>query len=56
LLSTKDAVATTTHGQTFASVVERDLVFGAQWHPEKSGPLGLSVLANFVNSTAARSC
>lgn len=56
LLATDDAVATTTHGRTFASVVERGLVFGAQWHPEKSGPLGLAVLANFVQLTAARSC
>lgn len=40
--------ATTTHGNTFASVVERDRVFGTQWHPEKSGDTGLQVLRNFV--------
>jgi glutamine amidotransferase len=42
-------VATTTHGTTFASVVERDRVCGAQWHPEKSGDVGLAVLRAFVH-------
>lgn len=43
-----DCVATTTHGETFASVVERGRVFGAQWHPEKSSDTGLAVLRTFV--------
>ncbi len=42
------AVATTTHGREFASTVEEDRVFGVQWHPEKSGAVGLAVLSNFV--------
>jgi glutamine amidotransferase len=41
-------VATTSHGGTFASVVERGRVFGVQFHPEKSGEIGLRVLANFL--------
>lgn len=43
-----DAVATTTYGGTFAAVVERGQVCGVQFHPEKSGDMGLRVLANFL--------
>jgi len=42
-------VALTTHGVPFASVVEQGLVFGAQFHPEKSGDVGLRMLKNFMN-------
>ena len=43
--------ATTSHGATFASVVESGLVFGTQFHPEKSGRAGLRILANFLDIT-----
>ena len=43
-----DTVATTSHGAEFTAVVERGCVFGAQFHPEKSGDTGLRLLANFV--------
>lgn len=45
---TEDTVATTTHGMAFASVVARGRVFGAQWHPEKSGATGLQLLRTFT--------
>jgi imidazole glycerol-phosphate synthase subunit HisH len=47
---TGDATAVTTHGATFASAVERGHVFGVQFHPEKSGEVGLHVLQNFLNA------
>ncbi len=46
---TRVAAATTEHGARFASVVEKDLVFGVQFHPEKSGETGLRVLRSFVD-------
>jgi imidazole glycerol phosphate synthase glutamine amidotransferase subunit len=41
-------VAETTHGATFASVVGRGRLLGVQFHPERSGTLGLRLLSNVV--------
>lgn len=46
-----DCVATTTHGQTFAAIVQRDHVAGIQFHPEKSGDAGILMLRNFIQMT-----
>jgi len=43
-----DVAATTPYGVEFASVISRDNVFAAQFHPEKSQHVGLQLLSNFV--------
>jgi glutamine amidotransferase len=45
----KVIVATTEYGKEFASVINKDNVWGVQFHPEKSGDLGLMVLKNFIS-------
>jgi glutamine amidotransferase len=48
-----DVVGTAVYGASFASVAERDDVFGVQFHPEKSGAAGLRLLSNFAGICAA---
>ena len=48
-----DTVAACTHGEPFAAVVSRGRVSGAQFHPERSGPAGARLLANFLGVAAA---
>ena len=48
-----DALGTATYGEEFTSAVANGLVYGVQFHPEKSGRHGLRLLANFARICAA---
>lgn len=43
-----DSVGLTTHGYAFPSVVQRENVMGAQFHPEKSHRFGMKLFENFL--------
>ncbi|MBF0117351.1 MAG: imidazole glycerol phosphate synthase subunit HisH [Desulfobacterales bacterium] len=44
-------IATTTYGQQcFCSVFNRNNIFGCQFHPERSGEVGLKVYKNFLDT------
>jgi imidazole glycerol-phosphate synthase subunit HisH len=49
----EDVVAVTRYGSVFPSVVRHDHVWGTQFHPEKSGPAGLRLVAGWVESVRA---
>lgn len=42
-----DVAATTDYGLSFCSALHRGNIWATQFHPEKSGPVGLAILRNF---------
>ena len=42
-----DVIATSEYGAPLTAAVERGIVFGCQFHPEKSGDVGLNILRAF---------
>jgi glutamine amidotransferase len=49
-----DVAATCDYGGPVVAAVARERVWATQFHPEKSGPTGLALLANFVHAVAAQ--
>jgi imidazoleglycerol phosphate synthase glutamine amidotransferase subunit HisH len=41
-------LAETTHGRPFVSAVARGNLLGVQFHPERSGDAGMTLLANVI--------
>lgn len=48
LLSAGARITITEHGEPFAAAVEQGVVAATQFHPEKSGDVGATVLANWL--------
>ncbi|MNO05355.1 Imidazole glycerol phosphate synthase subunit HisH [compost metagenome] len=49
-----DLLAVTDYGYPVTAIVGQDNVFGMQFHPEKSGELGIKLLGNFLKLKGER--
>ncbi|MEG1158283.1 MAG: imidazole glycerol phosphate synthase subunit HisH, partial [Christensenellaceae bacterium] len=43
----ENILATTNYGYDFVSAIQKDNMYGLQFHPEKSGETGLAMMKNF---------
>jgi len=48
--NSSDVISVTDYGTKYASAVQRDNVYGVQFHPEKSQSVGLRILKNFLEA------
>ena len=48
-INTEDVVAETKYGINFPSIVNKENVYGCQFHPEKSSDQGLNIIKDFIN-------
>jgi len=48
--NSSDVIATTDYGLQYACAVQRENIFGVQFHPEKSQAVGLQILKNFLEA------
>jgi glutamine amidotransferase len=46
----------TEYGIRYVSGIQKDNIFGFQFHPEKSHKFGLRLLSNFVSILSKRGC
>jgi len=48
-----DVIATTSYGESWPAIVQREKVIGLQFHPEKSGTVGQRILQSFIAGIAS---
>ena len=48
-LNIQDIVAETKYGINFTSIVNKENIYGCQFHPEKSSMQGLNIIKEFIN-------
>lgn len=46
-----DVIATANYATTIPAIVQRDNIIGIQFHPEKSGEIGLTILDNAIRGS-----
>ncbi len=44
----EDSISQTSYGLNFDSIIQRDNIFGVQFHPEKSHRFGAQIFKNFI--------
>ena len=49
LVNNSDMVASTSYGQEICAVIETGNIFATQFHPEKSGEIGIEIYKNFIS-------
>lgn len=47
----KDILGTTNYSYNFTSIIQKDNIYGTQFHPEKSHGKGLKIITNFIQKS-----
>lgn len=50
LINSDELIASTNYGIEFTSIINKQNVFGTQFHPEKSSKAGIQILKNFIDA------
>ena len=50
ILNKEELIATTSYGIEFPSIINKENIFGTQFHPEKSSNAGIQILKNFIDA------